>query len=88
MDNTCENGDHFWSWLWVGQVDHKRVIILSERTTEFLMKFWNHAVSLLFFLSIYKTRGIDVNERTVTRHSYSLLNGKRFGHYMSIFLLF
>ena len=29
------------------------------------------------------TRGVDVKKRTVTMHSYSVLQGIRFGHYMS-----
>ena len=31
---------------------------------------------------LLQSRGVDVNKRTATKHSYSLIQGMRFGHYM------
>ena len=33
-------------------------------------------------------RGVDINERNVTTHSYSLAQGIRFGNYMSSYLFY
>ena len=53
-DNMCENNDHYWPWLWAGQVDQKSVlfaIVVEVGIT--LISFFFHSIDFQFFQMLW-----------------------------------
>ena len=78
-DNMCENNDHYrdcGTAEWI-TTPHELNLMQSSNANQF------HKNNCFEKAKQCYCRGVDVNKRTVTTHSYSLLKGKTFGHYMS-----
>ena len=83
----CENNDHHRQGLWVGRVDQKYEDWLAWSGFKFVVVMLDLSLITTLFslhvLQLIQVRGVNVNKRTVTTHSYILRYGIRLGHFMS-----